>query len=202
MAKNGTPSNGPSSSPSISADGRRIAFWANNATVSGPGNGSGAFVRDRATARAEQLDVPYQGRLYDHNAGRPAISADGTYVVFSSSALDNTSCTAKPGKHTYIRDLRRRTTSCLGTGMLAARLTGDGRYLAYDAPDALYLRDLRTGRTVTGAFRFDGTPLESWDFAVDTHGRTVAFVSYAADVVPGHGGGEGDVFVSHPANLA
>ncbi|MGK5548145.1 TolB family protein [Streptomyces sp. URMC 127] len=193
------PGYGAARHPAISADGRRIAFWANNATVSGPGQGSGAFVWDRATARSEQLDVPYEGRLYDHNAGRPAISADGRHVVFSSSALVNTTCpkTDRPGTYTYIRDLTRRVTSCLGTGMSAARLTGDGRYLAYDSPDALHLRDLRTGRTVTGAFSADGKPLTSQDFAVDAHGRHVVFVSYAAGVVPGHRGGRGDVFVSH-----
>lgn len=60
-----------------------------------------------------------------------------------------------------------------------------------DHPSQAYVRDLRTGRTVLASPTVQGGPSGSYgvDFPViDRDGRTVAFSSWAKDLVPGDTG--------------
>ena len=76
---------------SISADGRFVAF-ASDATnlVSGDTNGAAdVFVRDRQAGTTERVSVDSAGnQASGGDSLRPAISADGRFVVFHSDATN------------------------------------------------------------------------------------------------------------------
>ncbi len=80
--------NGICGAPSISADGRCVAF-ASSATnlVSGDTNGCGdIFVRNRSHGTTERVSISSSGLQGNSYSYSPSISADGRYVAFASYA--------------------------------------------------------------------------------------------------------------------
>jgi Tol biopolymer transport system component len=85
VASDGTQGNSHSAFPSISADGRYVAFssLASN-LVPGDTNGIGdVFVHDRVTGQTTRVSVASDGTDgNDHSWCPTSISADGRYVAF------------------------------------------------------------------------------------------------------------------------
>ncbi len=84
----GVQGNAGSFIPSISGDGRYVAFysWATN-LVPGDTNGSvDVFVHDRLTGQTTRASVDSSGIQGDSFSVAPALSADGRYVAFHSAA--------------------------------------------------------------------------------------------------------------------
>ncbi len=87
QGKHGAPGSGDSSSPSISADGRYVAFESYASNL-GPADGGAipdVFVRDMRSGRvflASRADG--NGAAANAPSANPAISADGRYVAFDS----------------------------------------------------------------------------------------------------------------------
>lgn len=105
-----------SRSPAISADGRYVAFET-DATNLGPAelthdfNFFNIFIRDRQTGTTELISANTQGVAANKPSTLYAISADGRYVVFSSSAdnfLESVPTTWKNG--IFVRDRENNTT--------------------------------------------------------------------------------------------
>lgn len=71
--------------PSISGDGRFVAFESISELVEGINLGPQIYVRDRQEGTTEVVSVPDPDTLAG-GAVRPSISADGRYVAWSSSA--------------------------------------------------------------------------------------------------------------------
>lgn len=84
----GVQGNGSSVSPSISADGRYIAFFSQASNlVPGDSNGFGdAFVYERLTGRIERVSVAANGAQGNEESIPVAISSDGHFVLISSLA--------------------------------------------------------------------------------------------------------------------
>ncbi len=84
---NGVYGNNASGTPSISADGNRIAFhsWANN-LVPGDVSGVDIFVRDRALQVTQRASVSSFGVPGNGNSIDADISASGTFVAFQSGS--------------------------------------------------------------------------------------------------------------------
>jgi Tol biopolymer transport system component len=90
VASDGRQSNEASLSPSISADGRYVAFYSLAWNLV-PGDTNGAadvFVHDRETGTTERVSVASDGTEGDSSsfAWNPSLSADGRYVAFYSVA--------------------------------------------------------------------------------------------------------------------
>jgi Tol biopolymer transport system component len=88
ISGDGTPSKGDSQAPSLSADGRILAFE----TIAADLPPSGAtrrrvIVRDRASGIMRTL-VSAGGAAPDGGAGEPAVSGDGRVVLFTSDATN------------------------------------------------------------------------------------------------------------------
>tara|TARA_B100000809_G_scaffold113046_1_gene111575 strand:+ start:72 stop:458 length:387 start_codon:yes stop_codon:yes gene_type:complete len=83
-----TEGNGHSGEPSISADGRYVAFMSDaNNLVSGDTNGdTDIFVHDRETGQTELVSVDSDSSPGNRQSRQSSISADGRYVAFSSDA--------------------------------------------------------------------------------------------------------------------
>ena len=74
--------------PSISSDGRYVAFYseATNLATGDTNDRSDAFVYDRVTDTIEMVSVNNIGAQGDRGSYSPSISSDGRYVAFYSGA--------------------------------------------------------------------------------------------------------------------
>ncbi len=216
----GADANGISFAPSISGDGRYVAFWSEASDlVAGDGNpASDIFVRDLVAGTTVRASVDVDGG--DPNGGslEPSISPDGRYVAFSSDASDLVAVDGNGARDVFVRDLVAGTTvrasADVGGGdsngqSLGPSVSGDGGAVAFwsfasdlvaqDAnglPD-VFVRDLAAGATLrasvdSGGGEPNGTSSLPW---ISANGRFVAFSSLASDLVAGDGNGDADVFV-------
>jgi Tol biopolymer transport system component len=103
----GTPAAGTSGRPSISADGRFVAFASTAPNlVRGDNNGvPDVFVRDRRTGVTTRVSVSSTGAEANGPSGNPSISGDGRYVVFESQATNFVPGVPLPSANAYVRDL-------------------------------------------------------------------------------------------------
>ncbi|MFK8848992.1 TolB family protein [Streptomyces sp. Ac-502] len=113
MASDGTQADSWSSTPSISADGRYVAFASDAANlVPGDTNAdTDIFVHDRRTGRTESVTLdgrPPQGK---QGAQMPVISADGRYVAFASSREDLVPGDTNGVQDIFVRDRRAGTVT-------------------------------------------------------------------------------------------
>jgi len=135
------------SHPSISADGRFVAF-ASDAGNLVPGDGPGSrdvFVRDRLTGTTERVNVsssgePANGFTCREEGAGSSISGDGRFVAFESEATNLVpDDTNGPGTDIFVRDLLTQTTERIGwtptmeCGMAYHNpsISADGRYVAF-----------------------------------------------------------------------
>ena len=145
--------NGASSVPSISADGRYVAFVSQATNLLAPGTpavpaGQQIYVRDRQTGLTSLVSVdndPVSPNPGNGVSNVPSISADGRYVAFVSQAT-NLLAPGTPavpaGQQIYVRDRQTGLTSLVsvdnnvvpipGTGLSSApSISADGRYVAF-----------------------------------------------------------------------
>ncbi len=131
--------------PSISADGRYVAFdtLAGNLVAGDDNYDWDVFVRDRTGGTTAWVSVSGTGIQGDHlNSGWPSISGDGRYVVFESFATDLVSGATNTQGDVYVRDCAGRTTTRLsvtgaggqGDGWSGTPLiSADGRYVVFES---------------------------------------------------------------------
>ena len=165
VASNGIQANGPSGQPSISTDGRFVAFtsFASN-LVPGDTNGAqDAFVYDRRTHTTERVSVASDGRQGNRGSGffdatsPVSISADGRFVAFHS-----------PSSNLVVGD----TNVCFFN------------FIPEECVD-VFLHDRVTGATARASVASDGTQGNEHSFhpALSGDGRFVAFASRAGNLV-------------------
>ncbi len=125
--------------PSISADGRFVAF-ASNASDLVPGDTNGAddvFVHDRQTGTTERVSVDTAGNQGNSHSGRiggglgaVSLSADGRFVAFVSVAT-NLTPEGRPG--VFVHDRGTRVTEWVIAAYASQlSLSADGRLVAFD----------------------------------------------------------------------
>jgi Tol biopolymer transport system component len=213
----GNQGDGGSSSPSISADGRFVAFtsYATN-LVSGDTNGGlHVFVHDRQTGTTERVSVDSAGNEADRYSTRPALSADGRFVAFCSQASNLVPGDTNMATDVFVHDRQTGATervsvasdgaqanyrSCESTWVgSGVSISADGRFVAFMSlasnlgpGTGVFVRDRQTGTTEVVSVASDGTQANSsysFDPALSADGRFVAFGSWATNLVPeGRGG--------------
>jgi Ca2+-binding RTX toxin-like protein len=141
---NGTQGNGASFSPSISADGRYVAFYslANN-LVSGDTNNTGdIFVYDTVANTTRRVSVGDNGIQGNGDSGSPSISADGRYVAFLSDASNLVSGDTNGTSDTFVYDTVANTTRRVSVGdndtqgndfSGSPSISADGSYVAFNS---------------------------------------------------------------------
>ncbi|WP_341719596.1 hypothetical protein QQG74_07685 [Micromonospora sp. FIMYZ51] len=143
VATSGGQANGLTVSPTVSADGRFVAF-SSEATnlVSGDTNGvADVFVRDLRAGTTARVSVPAAGgQAGGGSSYGPMMSADGRFVAFSSEATNLVSGDTNGVADVFVRDLRAGTTVRAslaadgGEGNDASYngvVTRDGRHVAF-----------------------------------------------------------------------
>ena len=226
VSQQGAPANAPSNNPALSADGRFLAFSseATNLILGDTNAFSDIFVVDTITGAIARQSVSTAGGQSNGSSFRPAMSGDGRYLVFESSATNLIAGTTASGiSHIYVRDRTLGTTTLVsqasagtaGNGAsLQASISGDGRYVAFES-DAnnlvdgdtnalrdIFLRDLTTGTTTRvsvgpGGVQSIGNAAGGASRApsITTDGRYIAFGSEATNLVVGDTNNVSDVFV-------
>ncbi len=206
-------------SPSISRDGRFVAFSSTDATlVAGDTNAkSDIFVRNLLTGSVERVSVS-NGEAEANGASRyPAISSDGRYIVFSSIATNLVSGDTNGFEDVFIRDRTAGTTlrvSVASNGTQGnavaymADVSDNGRYVAF-ASDAsnlvtgdtngsidIFLRDVTSNTTTRESILSDETQAsgDSTRPAISGDGTRIAFESLATMGLVDAGGAT-DIFV-------
>lgn len=104
VASDGSQANHDSFSPSISDDGRFVAFRSNaNNLVAGDGNArQDIFVHDRNSGTTIRVSVPDGGGESNGHSDAPVISGDGQWIAFESDASN-----LVPGDSNQSRDIYR-----------------------------------------------------------------------------------------------
>jgi Tol biopolymer transport system component len=127
IANNGTASNQPCQFPSVSDNGRYVAFQTAATGMSPSADAPGeldAFVRDRTTATTKLVDLTDGDQPPTGGGGVPQISADGSKVLFSSDSPDIVSGDGNGTSDIFLRDLSANTTVRTSVKTLGGSLSG------------------------------------------------------------------------------
>jgi Tol biopolymer transport system component len=207
----------------ISADGRFITFDSPASNlVKGDTNAVGdVFVRDLANGTTTRASVSSTGDEADGASRDPSISADGSYVAFSSVATNLVGSDGNAEQDIFVRNRNRGTTrrvSVSSTGEEADGYSGygsisdDGRYVAFDsfaenliANDAnnntdVFVRDRKRRKTVRVSLTnagAEGNSSSGYPF-LSANGRFVAFQSEATNLVGNDTNATTDIYVRGP----
>ncbi len=221
IATNGAQSDFFCDWPALSADGRYVAFMSYASTlVAGDTNGAAdIFVRDRQAGTTERVSVATNGAQANSDSNdRPAISADGRYVAFSSDATNLIAGDTNGTTDVFVHDRQTGTTervsvatnaSQANSASLSPAISSDGRCVAFlsiatnlvagdtDGCMDVFVHDRLTGVTERASIAADGSQagLTSDSPAISGDGRLVAFRSDASNLVPFDTNGWGDIFV-------
>ena len=98
--------------PSISADGRYVAFHSYSANLVGgdTNNEYDVFVHDRQSGVTERVSIATGGGQGDGSSSDPAISADGRYVVFNSHSTNFVSGDTNNKYDVFVHDRQSGST--------------------------------------------------------------------------------------------
>ena len=207
----------------LTPDGRFIAFVAN--TNGNTGVNTCLCVWDAQSSSVVVASVDQAGRVSTNSISDwPSITADGRFVAFLSSASNLTANPFVGTYHLYERDLQTGTTSLLdvdtnGLGSTIGpstipRLSADGRFAAFEAPDGslvpnernrrndVFVRDLAAASTELISLHAPALasaapngPSSLISGAISPDGRFVAFASEADNLTPNDTNGCRDVFL-------
>jgi len=212
---------GISVSPAISADGRYVAFAsvAGNLVTGDTNSTYDVFLRDRTAGTTERVSVDSdEGQATGGASWNPAISADGRYVVFESSATDLVVSDTNSASDVFLRDRLLGTTvrvsvdsagSQADEDSYSASISLDGRYVSFVSSATslvsgdtngladVFVRDTASGTTVRASVDMAGNEATGGNNAnptISADGRYVAFDSEADNLVTGDTNIAVDVF--------
>ncbi len=208
VTRRGVQGNDYSFEPSISANGRYVAFTTWSTTLfRGDDNGSAldVVVKDLRTGKLRLVSRTTGGAQVRQNSFSPVISGNGRYVLFQSFGRFNGTDDDRR-EDIYLHDLETRVTQQasvdsrgrdLPARYLAGGISHTGRYVTFGDDNNAYVRDVRKTRTV----RFWHEPNEA-DYpggtvgrpVVSGNGKFVAFSTASEFVVPRDAGHIVDIF--------
>jgi Tol biopolymer transport system component len=199
-------------SPSLSADGRYVAFESNADNFDGSTN-DGIFVHDQMTGATTRVSVNSAGAPAVRLSKGPALSADGRFVAFQSDAANLVLGDTNGVADIFVRDRVAGTTERVNVSSSGAQtdqaeiddrpaITPDGRFVAFSSSATnlvdgdtnglrdVFVRDRATGRTERvslsnrgqEARRYSGSG-GSFAASMSADARFVSFTSYANDLV-------------------
>lgn len=223
----GNPANGHSVMPSISSDGRYVAFLSNASNlVDGDTNNVGdIFVYDRQLGTTERVSVSTSGGQMTHPLGSsdPRISSDGRYVLFSSQDSSLVAEDTNGFRDVFLRDRVLGTTERVSVGNARLQTNGpsdlssisaDGRFVAFasgadnlapgdsNSGTDIFVRDRVAGITQIVSVGTTGNfgNYSSTSPRISADGRYVVFESPSTNLVPSDTADNTDIFVRDRQN--
>ena len=176
------------------------------------------FVRDRNTNETTRVSVASGGTEGSGTSWAPAISADGRYVAFSSSAPNLVAFDSNGTRDVFVHYQRLGQTTRVSVGLGgnqgdgesdAPSISADGRYVAFysgstnlvlgDTNDTadVFVHNRSTGQTTRVSITSGGTQGngQSLNPSISANGDIVAFYSDSNNLVAGDTNNVDDVFV-------
>lgn len=206
--------------PSISADGRYVAFSsiADNLVPLDTNSSSDIFVHDRLTGNTARASVNSSGVEGNGSSSNPSISDDGRYVAFGSSADNLVPEDTNGVFDIFVHDLTTGATSIVNISSAGVQakdysdfpaISADGRYVAFHSIASnlvredtngfydVFVHDRLTGKTTRVSVDSEGLEGNSGSInaSISPNGRYVAFMSAASNLVPGDANDVIDIFV-------
>jgi len=220
VASDGNQADDVSFEPSISADGRYVAFTsgASNLVPADTNDVYDVFVHDRQTGETVRLSVASDGKQGDGVSFDPSISADGRCVAFRSDGSNLVPADTNDLCDIFVHDRQTGQTERVSVASYGTQgddwcgdpsISADGRYVSFgssasnlvsgDANDVddIFVHDRQTGQTVRVSVASDGTEGNghSLEPSISADGQYVAFGSSASNLVPGDTNEADDIFV-------
>src|SRR5215213_4188263 len=220
VSSSGVQGDGYSMDPTVSADGRYIAFYSFSTNLV-PGDTNGTydiFVHDIQTGLTTRISLDSNEVQANGLSHFPAISADGRYIAFFSAATNLVSGDTNGMNDIFVRDLQSGTTVRASVSSTGAQgnnfssgpaISADGRYVAFYSYASnlvsgdtngrvdIFVRDLQSG--VTTRVSVDSSGLQanndSFNPALSADGRYIAFEGNATNLVSGDTNARNDIFV-------
>ena len=216
----GNAGNGASSQPTISADGRFIAFTSvapNLAPIPGA-SGAQIFLRDTQAGTTTLVSQDATNNAGNGASSQPTISADGRFIAFTSVAPNLAPIPGASGAQIFLRDTQAGTTTLVsqdatnnaGNGASSQpTISADGRFIAFTSvapnlapiPGAsgaqIFLRDTQAGTTTLvsqDATNNAGNGASSQP-TISADGRFIAFTSVAPNLAPIPGASGAQIFL-------
>ncbi|MGE4073296.1 MAG: hypothetical protein AB7E72_19165 [Lysobacterales bacterium] len=224
QAADGSPSNGPSISPSASDDGLRVAFTTTASNLSGVSGGSSQIVLSQGSGSGRQLLLisrnPLTGEAGNGPSREVRLTPDGRFGVFVSAASNLVAGDSNGVDDVFLFELgesgvtRLQRVSLGAQGKQAnaasadASISADGSYVAF-ASDAsnlvmvdrnqrrdVFVKNTATGEVLRMSASVDGQAPMAPSSApwLAADGASVAFVSEAGNLVNGDQNGVADVY--------
>jgi Tol biopolymer transport system component len=183
-----------SSSPSISADGRFVAFLSSAPNlVAGDTNGSqDIFLRDRLSGETRRVSVGPGGAQLESGTDGPRISANGRIVLFRGVSSDIVP--GSTGSQLYFYDRTSRTVRRVAAAPAPYHssanpsISDDGGRVAFTATSGtttdVFVADTTTGAVMRVSETASGTPADGASSEVDISGdgRQVAFATFSKNL--------------------
>lgn len=212
--------NGTSGDPSVSWDGRYVAFFsiASNLVSGDTNSWWDIFVKDRQSGVTQRVSISTAGVEGDLMSYEPAISFDGRYVSFTSRATTLITNDINGVEDVYVRDRLSGSTERVSISTAGVEGDGtsekssisyDGRYVSFESlatglitDDAngawdVFLRDRQGGTTRRVSVSDSGAQADgnAKSGALSWDGSRIAFVSTGTNVVSGDTNLVADAFV-------
>lgn len=213
----GQPGNGPSGynyGPSISADGRYVAFGSGAANLlpSDTDDVQDIFVKDTQSGGLELASVTQEGVKGNDLSLGPTISADGSRVLFRTFATNLSAVQGERRSDVYLKDLNNGSLTLVSTdgegqridkGGYDPAIAGDGMSAAFVvntttlgipvALDNVYRKDFNDGSLDLVSADDSGTPGNGGSISpsLSADGLSIAFESQATNLT---GSGDSDIY--------
>ncbi|MEW6268813.1 MAG: hypothetical protein AB1689_05895, partial [Thermodesulfobacteriota bacterium] len=200
------------SRPSLSADGRFIAFdsASDDLVPNDTNQDTDVFVRDRETGVVQRVSLAWNGMEARDDSVCPDISADGRYVAFRSLAWNlypGGANLGSPRSDVYVHDRQQGTTTRVSVPEAGGdpngdsgcpAISGDGQRVVFDSVASnlvagddngsadVFLVDLATStlELVSAAATGGVANAGGSDPDISRDGRIVAFSTYSTDLEP------------------
>ncbi len=209
IASDGTQGNELSTLPSVSADGRYVAFASQASNLVG-GDTNGVydiFVRDRWTGQTSRISIASDSTQGNGLSFVSFISADGRYIAFRSVASNLVSGDTNNQDDVFVHDRQTGDTvrvsvnsnGVQGNGpSIKPSLSADARYVAFESwatnlvsdtnnMEDVFVHDLQTHQTSRVSIASNGAQANDQSDLpfISTDGRYVVFASEASNLVSG-----------------
>ncbi|MEG4967989.1 calcium-binding protein [Microcoleus sp. B6-A1] len=207
-------------SPSISPDGRFVAFAspASNLVPGDTNASNDVFVRDTLANTTTRVSVDSAGNQTFGDSYSPSISGNGRFVVFDSLASNLVPGDTNNRSDIFVRDTLANTTTRVSVNSAGnqandysyfSSITPDGRFVVFSSNASnlvpgdtnnnidLFVRDTLANTTTRVSVDSAGNQAnrEVYGSSISADGRFVAFTSFAFNLVPGDTNENYDTFV-------
>lgn len=205
----GVQANGFCSNPSLSADGRFVAFRseANNLVAGTSIAHAGIYVHDRNSGTTEIISVDSSGGAANGDSGHPSISANGLYVAFYSAADNLVFGDSNQQFDVFVRDRQNNITTRVsvdsngnqGNGFSSLpAISDDGQHISFESSannlvlgdtngiNDIFVHSRQSGLTERVSVDSNGSQGNGgfiYPSSISGDGRFVAFGSFSDNLV-------------------